>query len=89
MKNLVLNFLVLALKRIMTRWEKCLEKNGWNALFIENHDKPRIVSTWGNDKEYLTECAKAFATVYMLMMGTPFIYQGQDIYAYKTVCFLF
>ncbi|CAF0774920.1 unnamed protein product [Didymodactylos carnosus] len=70
---------VLALKRIMTRWQKALEKNGWNALFIENHDKPRIVSSWGDDKEYLRECATAFATVYLLMMGTPFIYQGQEI----------
>ncbi|UJR31216.1 hypothetical protein I4U23_018720 [Adineta vaga] len=70
---------VLALKRIMTRWEKGLEKSGWNALFIENHDKPRIVSTWGNDKEYWRDCATAFGTVYMLMMGTPFIYQGQEI----------
>ncbi|CAF3495663.1 unnamed protein product [Adineta steineri] len=70
---------VLALKRIMTRWEKGLEKFGWNALFIENHDKPRIVSTWGNDKEYWRDCATTFATVYMLMMGTPFIYQGQEI----------
>ena len=61
----------------MTRWEKSLEKNGWNALFIENHDKPRIVSTWGNDKEYWRDCATAFATVYMLMMGTAFIYQGK------------
>ncbi len=68
----------MALKRIMTRWEKALENNGWNALFIENHDKPRIVSTWGNDKEYWRECATAFATVYMLMMGTPFIYQGKN-----------
>ena len=70
---------VLALKRIMTRWEKSLEKVGWNALFIENHDKPRIVSTWGNDKEYWREGATAFATVYMFMMGTPFIFQGQEI----------
>jgi len=70
---------VLALKRIMTRWQKSLEKTGWNALFIENHDKPRIVSTWGNDKEHWREGATAFATVYMLMMGTPFVYQGQEI----------
>ncbi len=69
-------FLVLALKRIITRWEKSLEKTGWNALFIENHDKPRIVSTWGNDKEYLRDCATAFGTFYMLMMGTPFVFQG-------------
>ncbi|CAF4878701.1 unnamed protein product [Rotaria sp. Silwood1] len=70
---------VLAFKRILTRWEKSLEKTGWNALFVENHDKPRIISTWGNDKEYWRDCATAFATVYMLMMGTPFIYQGQEI----------
>lgn len=79
--------LVLALKRIMTRWEKALEKNGWNALFIENHDKPRIVSTWGNDKEYWRECATAFATFYMLMMGTPFIYQGLQRIFSIIVCF--
>jgi alpha-glucosidase len=70
---------VLALKRIMTRWEKSLEKSGWNALFIENHDKPRIISTWGNDKEHWRDCATSFATVYMLMMGTPFVFQGQEI----------
>ncbi|CAF3362511.1 unnamed protein product [Rotaria sp. Silwood2] len=70
---------VLAFKRIMTRWQKSLEKIGWNAVFLENHDKPRIVSTWGNDKEYWRDCATSFATVYMLMMGTPFIYQGQEI----------
>ncbi|CAF3778321.1 unnamed protein product, partial [Rotaria sp. Silwood1] len=70
---------VLAFKRILTRWEKSLEKTGWNALFVENHDKPRIISTWGDDKEYWRDCATAFATVYMLMMGTPFIYQGQEI----------
>ncbi|CAF4043123.1 unnamed protein product [Rotaria sordida] len=70
---------VSAYKRVMTKWLKSLEKNGWNALFLENHDKPRIISTWGNDKEYWRDCATAFATVYMLMMGTPFIYQGQEI----------
>ncbi|CAF2758520.1 unnamed protein product [Rotaria sp. Silwood2] len=70
---------VLAYKRIMTRWQKSLEKTGWNAVFLENHDKPRIISTWGNDKEYWRDCATSFATVYMLMMGTPFIYEGQEI----------
>ena len=60
----------------MTRWQKSLEKNGWNALFIENHDRPRIVSIWANEKKYHRESATAFATAYMLKMGTPFIYQG-------------
>ncbi|OLN21757.1 glucohydrolase [Domibacillus antri] len=66
-------------KRVMTKWQKALEGKGWNALFIENHDKARVVSTWGNDKEYWCESATAFAAVYFLMQGTPFIYQGQEI----------
>ncbi|UOY93185.1 alpha-glucosidase [Ectobacillus sp. JY-23] len=70
---------VVSLKKTLTKWQKGLEGNGWNALFIENHDKARVVSTWGNDKEYRVESAKAFAAMYFLMQGTPFIYQGQEI----------
>ncbi|WP_046176429.1 glycoside hydrolase family 13 protein [Domibacillus indicus] len=66
-------------KEVMTKWQKALENKGWNALFIENHDKARVVSTWGNDREYWYESATAFAAVYFLMQGTPFIYQGQEI----------
>jgi len=68
-----------ALKNTLTKWQKGLEGNGWNALFFENHDQPRSVSTWGNDKEYWTESAKCLATLYFLMQGTPFVYQGQEI----------
>jgi alpha-glucosidase len=67
------------LKKTFTRWQKGLEGHGWNALFIENHDKARIVSTWGDDKEYWRESATALASMYFLMQGTPFIYQGQEI----------
>jgi alpha-glucosidase len=67
------------LKNVFSRWQKGLEGKGWNALFIENHDKARIVSTWGNDKEYWRESATALASMYFLMQGTPFIYQGQEI----------
>jgi alpha-glucosidase len=70
---------VLALKKVLTKWQKGLENVGWNALFLENHDQPRSVSTWGNDKEYHEKSAKALATLYFLMQGTPFIYQGQEI----------
>jgi alpha-glucosidase len=70
---------VVSLKKTLTKWQKGLENRGWNALFIENHDKARVVSTWGNDKEYRVESAKAFAAMYFLMQGTPFIYQGQEI----------
>ncbi|MGE6752001.1 glycoside hydrolase family 13 protein [Rossellomorea sp. NPDC071047] len=70
---------IVELKKVLTRWQKGLEGNGWNALFIENHDKARVVSTWGNDEEYWRESATAMATMYFLMQGTPFIYQGQEI----------
>ncbi|WP_083180568.1 glycoside hydrolase family 13 protein [Paenibacillus yonginensis] len=70
---------VVELKRTLTRWQKGLENRGWNALFIENHDKPRIVSTWGNDTTYWKASAKALAAMYFLMQGTPFIYQGQEL----------
>lgn len=68
------------LKKTFTAWQKGLEQaGGWNALFMENHDLPRSVSVWGNDREYWLESAKALATLYFLMQGTPFIYQGQEI----------
>jgi alpha-glucosidase len=68
-----------AFKESYTIWQKGLEGFGWNALFLENHDVPRTVSTFGDDKKYWNESAKALATMYFLMQGTPFIYQGQEI----------
>lgn len=70
---------VIGLKKTLTKWQKGNEKDGWNALFIENHDKPRIVSTWGNDAEYWKESATSLGAMYFLMQGMPFIYQGQEI----------
>ncbi|XJZ26656.1 alpha-glucosidase [Bacillota bacterium Lsc_1132] len=70
---------VRGLKKALTKWQKGLEGRGWNALFIENHDQPRRVSTWGNDQEYWQESAKMLGALYFLMKGTPFIYQGQEI----------
>ncbi|WP_141433041.1 alpha-glucosidase [Bacillus sp. 03113] len=67
-----------ALKKTLTKWQKALDGMGWNALFLENHDQPRSVSTWGNE-DYRDKSAKALATMYFLMQGTPFIYQGQEI----------
>lgn len=67
------------LKQVLTRWQKGVEGKGWNALFIENHDQPRRVSTWGNDRSHWRESATALAALYFLMQGTPFIFQGQEI----------
>ncbi|WP_134699305.1 alpha-glucosidase [Ammoniphilus sp. YIM 78166] len=70
---------VVALKNVLTKWQTGLEGRGWNALFIENHDQPRRVSSWGDDQNYWKESAKMLAAMYFLMKGTPFIYQGQEI----------
>src|SRR5690606_38109417 len=70
---------LLALKKVYTRWQNALEGTGWNALLLENHDLPRSVSVWGDDKNYWLESSKALATLFFFMQGTPFIYQGQEI----------
>lgn len=70
---------VIGLKQTLSKWQTELHGNGWNALFFENHDQPRSVSTWGNDEEYWMESAKMLGACYFLMQGTPFIYQGQEI----------
>ncbi|WP_100331303.1 glycoside hydrolase family 13 protein [Bacillus xiapuensis] len=68
-----------ALKETFQNWQTKLDGIGWNALFLENHDQPRSVSTWGNDGVWREKSAKCLATMYFLMQGTPFIYQGQEI----------
>lgn len=70
---------VRQLKKILTKWQKGLEGVGWNALYIENHDLARIVSTLGDDQNYLKESATSLGMMYFMMKGTPFIYQGQEI----------
>lgn len=72
-------FDILGYKKVLASWQKSLENLGWNALFIENHDRARLVSTWGNDTIYWYESATSHAIVYFLQQGTPFIYQGQEI----------
>ncbi|WP_330676617.1 alpha-amylase family glycosyl hydrolase [Romboutsia lituseburensis] len=73
------SFDVLKYKREMNKWQEALHDKGWNALFIENHDQVRVVSNWGNDREYLVESAKSLGLSYFMQQGTPFIYQGQEI----------
>lgn len=69
----------LKLKQVLSKWQKALNGTGWNSLFWNNHDTPRIVSRWGNDGEYRVEAAKMLATVTFGMQGTPYIYQGEEI----------
>ena len=67
------------LKRVMTKWQERLYDNGWNSLYLNNHDQPRMVSRFGNDGPYREVSAKMLATFLHLMQGTPFIYQGEEI----------
>ncbi len=67
------------LKRTMSRWQKWLEGCGWNSLYWNNHDQPRIVSRWGDDGEHRVVSAKMLATCLHLMQGTPYIYQGEEL----------
>ena len=67
------------LKECFCRWQQELHGKGWNSLFFNNHDLPRIVSRWGNDGEYRVESAKMLATMLHGMQGTPYIYQGEEL----------
>ena len=68
-----------ALKEVLTKWQVGLHGKGWNSLFWNNHDLPRIVSRWGNDGAYRQESAKMLATLLHGMQGTPYIYQGEEL----------
>ncbi|HDX9588525.1 TPA: alpha-glucosidase [Bacillus pseudomycoides] len=70
---------LLTLKQNLTKWQKALEHTGWNSLYWNNHDQPRVVSRFGNDKSYRIPSAKMLATVLHMMKGTPYIYQGEEI----------
>ncbi len=70
---------LVKLKKTMAKWQTELHDCGWNSLFWNNHDLPRIVSRWGNDKKYWKESAKMLATLLHGMQGTPYIYQGEEL----------
>ena len=67
------------LKSTMARWQTGLQSAGWNSLYWENHDQPRIVSRFGDDGEYRRESATMLATVLHLHRGTPYVYQGEEL----------
>jgi len=72
-------FNLVELKRILSKWQTDLYECGWNSLYWNNHDQPRTVSRFGNDKEYRVESAKMLGTCLHIMQGTPYIYQGEEL----------
>lgn len=67
------------IKNIFMKWHDELNNIGWNSLFMNNHDQPRMVSRFGNDTNYRVESAKMLATLIHTFKGTPYIYQGEEI----------
>jgi oligo-1,6-glucosidase len=71
---------LVALKNALHRWQTGLAETGWNSLYWNNHDQPRVVSRFGDDHpDYWAASAKALATVLHGMRGTPFVYQGEEL----------
>ena len=66
-------------KKVFVEWDEALEGIGWNAIFLDNHDFPRMVSRFGNDKEYWAESAKLLVTLLTTLRGTTYLYQGSEI----------
>ncbi len=71
-------FSLRKLKRAFSKWQYALEGKGWNALYLENHDHPRVISRYGSE-EYWRESGTMLAACYLFQKGTPFLYQGQEI----------
>ena len=68
------------LKKIMSRWQTELYGKAWNSLFWDNHDQPRAVSSFGDDRpQYREASAKMLATCLHMQQGTPYIYQGEEL----------
>ncbi|MCZ8518302.1 MULTISPECIES: glycoside hydrolase family 13 protein [Paenibacillus] len=67
------------IKRIIQKWQVELQDKGWNSLYLNNHDQPRMLSRFGNDTTYHSESAKMLATLLHTLQGTPYIYQGEEL----------
>jgi oligo-1,6-glucosidase len=75
----VLPFDLRLLKASLGRWQTGLADTGWNSLYWNNHDQPRVVSRFGDDGAHRVDSAKLLATVLHLHRGTPYVYQGEEL----------
>ncbi|WP_170923013.1 glucan 1,6-alpha-glucosidase [Enterococcus sp. 7F3_DIV0205] len=77
------------LHQVFSKWQTELAGKGWNSLFWNNHDLPRIISRWGDDEKYRVISGKMLAIYLYFLQGTPYIYQGEEIgminYPIKTI----
>lgn len=67
------------LRDILHKWQVGLGEVGWNSLYLNNHDQPRMVSRFGDEGQYRKQSAKMLATLLHTLKGTPYIYQGEEL----------
>lgn len=72
-------FTVHDLRAVLGQWQTALAEHGWNSLYWNNHDQPRVVSRFGNDRKYRYESATALAMLLHMHRGTPYVFQGEEI----------
>ena len=70
---------LIEFKEILGKWQEGLADDGWNSLYLNNHDQPRMVSRFGNDEAYRRKSAKLLGTLTHTLGGTPFVYQGEEL----------
>ncbi|ALC88296.1 oligo-1,6-glucosidase [Bacillus sp. FJAT-22090] len=70
---------LVALKRNLEKWQHALHEVGWNSLYWNNHDQPRVVSRFGEDGAFREVSAKMLAICLHMLQGTPYIYQGEEL----------
>lgn len=68
------------LHNVLSKWQTELVGKGWNSLFWNNHDLPRAISRFGDDRPVFRELSGKMLAIYLhFMSGTPYIYQGEEI----------
>ncbi|HCM87370.1 MULTISPECIES: glycoside hydrolase family 13 protein [Enterococcus] len=68
------------LHEVFSKWQTELDEKGWNSLFWNNHDLPRIISRWGDDSEEFRLVSGKMLAIYLhFMKGTPYIFQGEEL----------
>ncbi|MGL5519933.1 MAG: alpha-amylase family glycosyl hydrolase [Metamycoplasmataceae bacterium] len=72
-------FNLVKFKTIIEKWQMGLYQKGWNSIFLNNHDFPRLLSNFGNDKKYRIESGKCISLTMHFLQGTPYIFQGEEI----------
>ena len=70
---------VVGIKESFSHWAKMLDGIGWNLIYWHNHDQPRVISHYGNDKEFWAESGKMLCQSLYLMPGTAVVFQGEEI----------